>query len=189
MRLIVSVSGASTADFWYYDDKAGSWTVTASDNATAPDGNTGVDDATDSVSVSPAAISQFTLNDPGNMTAGNRVGYVVTRKDAFDNTITTGSDTVYLYSNSTGVNKAFYDAASAGSVVTSIVIGSGTSTANVWYYDDKAGTWTITASDNSSAADGTTGVDDATDSVTVSAAAMTQFTLNDPGNLTPGPPH
>ena len=101
------------------------------------------------------------------------------------NPVTVGSDTVYLYSDSTG-NEAFYDASSGGTVIASATISDGFSSVNFWYEDDKAGTFTVTASDNATAPDGTTGIDDATDSVTVIAAATSQFTLNDPGSMTAG---
>ncbi|MBI2099385.1 hypothetical protein HYT45_03180 [Candidatus Uhrbacteria bacterium] len=177
-------NGSSTANFWYYDELAGSATVTVSDNSSAPDGNAGIDDATDSVTVSAAAVSQFTINDPGNMTAGTRLGYTVTRKDQFNNLVTSGATTVYLYSSASGSSDKFYDASSGGNIITSIAISDSSSSANFWYYDELAGGATITVSDNSSAPDGNTGIDDASDAVTVAAAATSQFLLNDPGNMT-----
>ncbi len=178
-------AGTSTAQIWYYDTKAATATVTVSDNSSAPDGTTGIDDATDSVTVSASTTSQFSLNNPGDMTAGNRLGYVVTRKDAYNNVVTTGAQTVYLYSDSTG-NKAFYNAASGGSLITSLSIGAGTSTGQFWYYDDKAGPVTVTASDSTPTPDGATGIADATDAVTVSAAAISKFALNNPGDMIVG---
>jgi len=178
--------GNSTADFWYYDETPGTYTITTSDNATSPDGTTGIDDATDSVTISAAAVFEFTLTDPGDMTVGTRLGYTVTRKDQFGNVNTSGTTTVYLYSSSAGANKRFYDAASGGNIITSIDITNGNSTADFWYYDETPGTYTITASDNATSPDGTTGIDDATDSVVVSAGATSQFTLNDPGDTTAG---
>jgi len=178
--------GASTASIWYYDDLAGSWTVTASDNASSPDGAIGIDDANDAITVAGGAVAQFVLTNPGNTTAGTRLGYSVSRQDIYGNAITTGSNTVYLYSNSTGANKAFYDAASGGSVITSLVIGDSTSTGTFWSYDELAGAWTITASDNASTPDGATGIIDATDTVTISPGATSVFLLNDPGNVSAG---
>ena len=165
---VTIADSASTANFWYYDDKVGTFTVTSSDNATAPDGATGIADATDSISISAAATSQFLLNDPGNMTVGTRLGYTVTRRDAYNNLVTSGAQTVYLYSNSTG-NDAFYAASSGGSPIASIAIADTTSSVNFWYYDDAMGTFTVTVSDNATAPDGLTGIVDATDSVTVPA--------------------
>jgi microcystin degradation protein MlrC len=44
-------------------------------------------DAADGVAVSAAVTSAFFFNDPGDMTAGTRKGYTVTRKDAFGNAV------------------------------------------------------------------------------------------------------
>ncbi|MDD5527420.1 MAG: hypothetical protein PHO56_00375 [Patescibacteria group bacterium] len=183
--LIIS-SGNSSADFWYYDEKAGNWMITVSDNSIAPDGNAGIDDASDAIAVSPGPTSQFTLNNPGGMTAGTRLGYLVGRQDQYGNGVTSGSETVYLYSDSAGANKKFYNAASGGSVITSADIGSGASSTDFWYYDDKAGNWDVTVSDNSSAPDGITGINDAAVSVLVNAAVTNIYTLNHPGDMTAG---
>ena len=175
--------GSSTGSVWYYDTLPGTWTITASDNASNPDGNVGVNDAVDSLVVTAGPVATFFLNDPGDMTASTRLGYTVTRKDQFANLVTDGSTTVYLYSNSTGTSTpVFYDAATDGNAVTFITINSGQSSANVWYEDPNEGTWTITASDNASAADGATGIVDATDTVAVSAAPIvaTRFTIVPP---------
>ncbi|MFI3156052.1 MAG: hypothetical protein QX199_07825, partial [Methylococcaceae bacterium] len=180
---ITITNGNATADFWYYDDKAASITVTGSDNVTAPDGLTNIDDATDGVVVNADVPAVFELNNPGDLIAGARLGYTVTRKDQFGNTVTSGTETVYLYGDSTG-NKAFYNAASGGSTITSLSLLDGNATADFWYYDDKAGTFSVTASDNATAADGTTGINDASDSFTVSPDATSQFLLNDPGDMT-----
>ena len=187
--VVTSVSinaGSSSANFWYYDESAGGWSVTVSDNASAPDGAAGIADAIDAVTVSPGSVTQFTLNNPGNMTAGTRLGYTVSRKDAFGNNVTSGATAVYFYSSSTGVNKKFYDAASGGNIITSLNIGAGSSSANFWYYDELAGLWTVTTSDNATAPDGASGIADAGDAVTVAAGSVYRFTLDDPGNMTAG---
>jgi hypothetical protein len=183
--LIIS-SGNSSADFWYYDEKAGDWIVTASDNSIVPDGNTGIHDATDAIIISPSATSQFILNNPGGLVAGQRQGYVLSREDQYGNGVVSGSNTVYLYSNSTGGNYKFYDAASSGNIIASAVISDGASSTAFWYYDDKAGSWTVTVSDNSSAPDGITGIIDSSVSATVAAAATSKYILNHPGDMTAG---
>ncbi len=174
-------NGTSSAQFWYYDELAGTATITASDNATAPDGNAGIIDATNVINILPAATHAFLLNNPGGMQVGTRLGYTATRQDAFGNAVTAGTNTVYLYSNSTGA-KAFYNVSTGGSPVTSVTIGSGVSSASFWYYDDAAGTWTITASDNATAPDGPAGIVDGTQSVAVSPAPIiaTRFTIVKP---------
>ncbi len=180
-------SSTSVANFWYYEGKAGTWTITASDNATAPD-SAGIVDGTRSVVVSPAATSQFSLNHPGDMTAGTRLGYTVTRKDQFGNTATSGSDMVYLYASPVSATSKFYSAASGGSVITSRTISAGVSTANFWYYDESTGSKTVTVSDNSSSPDGATGIADASDMFTVTAAPIvaTRLTIVKPADVQTG---
>ncbi|OGE82980.1 MAG: hypothetical protein A2846_02425 [Candidatus Doudnabacteria bacterium RIFCSPHIGHO2_01_FULL_49_9] len=184
---ITITNSQSSADFWYEEGKAGNWTVTASDNSSAPDGNTGTDDAADQVVISPGAVSTFVISDPGNMTSGTRLGYTVTRKDQFGNEVSSGTTTVNLYSTSTGVNKAFFAASTGGVAITNIAISGGSLT-NFWYFDDTAGTWTITVSDNSGAPDGAAGIADGTDQVTVSSAAIvaTKLVIQNVSGVTVG---
>ena len=47
-------------------------------------------------------VDHFGLNDVALITAGNRAAYTVTRYDASNNPVTSGVNTVYLYTNSTG---------------------------------------------------------------------------------------
>jgi len=161
------------------------YSITASDNSSAPDGNTGINDAIDSLVVTAGSTSQYILNDPGDMTSFTRLGYAVSRKDQFNNLVTLGDNTVYLYTTSSGP-ASFYDASINGNVITSIVISNGNSSANFWYYDEAPGTWTITASDNATAPDGTSGITDGTDSVVVTSAPIvaTKFVILNPGNGT-----
>ncbi len=174
------VNGQSTANFWYYDETSGTYTITASDNSFAPDGNINVNDAVDSVAVVAGPISQFSLDDPGDVNVGTRLGYAVTRKDQFNNLATSGNTTVYLYSSSG--SGFFYDSAADGNFITSINIVNGQSTANFWYYDETSGTYTITASDNSFAPDGGAGIIDAADTVTISPIPIvaTRFVIINP---------
>jgi len=121
--------------------------------------------------ITAGATTAYFLNDPGDMAAGTRLGYTVTRKDSFGNLVESGIETVSLFNSSAG-NAAFYDAASNGNVITSVVIASGQSAANFWYYDDADGSWNITATDNTGAPDGLNGITDAVDVVTISAAPV-----------------
>ncbi|MDE2095995.1 MAG: hypothetical protein KGL39_01985 [Patescibacteria group bacterium] len=166
------LDGTSSANFWYYDELAGPVTVTASDNSSAPDGATGIADALASIQVVPGPIANFVLNNPGDMSAGTRLGYTVSREDSFGNEVTSGINLVYLYSSSPSSGHKFYDSVSGGSVITFAVINNGASSANFWYYDETPGSWTVTASDNSSAPDGVLGIGDATRNLTVSSAPI-----------------
>ena len=140
-----------------------------------------------SILVGHAPIASFSLNSPADFIAGaTRAAYTVTRYDAYNNLVTTGSQVAYLYSSSTGANKKFYNAASSGSVITQLTIANGASTANFWYYDEKTGNHTITASDNATAPDGATGIVDGTDQITVTPALLKDFivyNVQDPHDL------
>jgi hypothetical protein len=96
--------------------------------------------------VNPAATEIFWLNSPADITAGgDMAAYTVTRYDQYNNLVTSGAQTVYLYTNSTGDNADFYDAAAEGAIIDSVSIADEASTASFWYYDEKAGAWTIIA--------------------------------------------
>jgi hypothetical protein len=182
---IIIDSGSSDADFWYYDEKAGSFLITASDNPIFPDGAAGMADAADTIAISAGSASQFILNNPGGeMIAGARKGYTVSRFDQFNNPASSSGTVVYLYSDSAGLNKKFYDAPDNGNIIGSITISNGFPSADFWYYDEKAGSFTVTASDNPAAPDGTAGIDDASADVAVSPAAAFKFILSDPGDMT-----
>ncbi|TAK05657.1 VCBS repeat-containing protein [Patescibacteria group bacterium] len=114
-------------------------------------------------------VVAFQLTDPGDMTAGTRLAYAVSRVDQDGDPVTTGSDTVSLYTDSSGSGPHFYDAASGGSAITSRTIGPGASSAAFWYADETAGDWTVTVSDNAAAPDGAVGIDDDVDAVMVSS--------------------
>ncbi|OGZ06366.1 MAG: hypothetical protein A2845_01050 [Candidatus Lloydbacteria bacterium RIFCSPHIGHO2_01_FULL_49_22] len=170
---IVIPNGFSSVGFWQYDEKSGNWFVTASDNATVPDGADNIDDASDAITVQPAALAAFVLNEPGNMTAGTRLGYTVTRRDQFENQVTSGVALAYLYSSSPATTTAFYAAATGGSPTTFITINDGNAVGNFWYYDETDGTWLVTVSDSAVAPDGAVGVRDGSDLVSVSATPIT----------------
>ena len=169
---LVIPSGSVSANFWYEEATSGVYTITASDNSSAPDGAVGIADASASIQVVPGPINKFVLNNPGSMSAGTRLGYTVSREDSFGNEVTSGINLVYLYSSSHSSGHKFYDSASGGSVITFAVINNGAPSAEFWYYEENPGSWTVTASDNSSAPDGILGVGDASQGVTVSAAPI-----------------
>jgi len=179
-------AGNSTSDFWYYDEKIGNWSITASDHSPA-DGNTGIKDVSDALTVLHAPVDHFTINAPADFAAGSdRAAYTVGRQDVFNNPVTTGSQVVYLYSSSTGVNKKFYSTYAGNGVITQVTIAGGASTANFWYYDEKTGDHTITVSDHTPAADGDTGIKDATDQLTITPGLLKNFMVygvQDPHDL------
>ncbi len=279
-------AGSTSTLFWYYETIGGTYTITASDNSTAPDGAAGIADATDNVTVAPGAVkfvfanapasanagdtvtfnveavdsfgavdtsfnqdvtvtktgsgaptggglvtiingmgtstvsdtlaetvslalqdtqltglnvsstasvvfsagpaTQFSLNHPGNMNTGTRLGYTVSRKDQYNNPTSVSSTVVYLYSNSTSTTKSFFDAATGGNQISSTTIQAGSTSTLFWYYETIGGTYTITASDNSTAPDGAAGIADATDNVTVAPGAVKFVFANAPASANAG---
>ena len=129
------------------------------------------------------AVTQFSLNNPGDMAAGTRIEYTVTRKDQFGNLVINGSTRVYLYGLPTAAYKKFYDSVTGGNVISFIDIPAGISSANFWYYDEHAATSSVIASDNPIAPDGNAGILDASDQVLVSAGPVERFTINNPGDM------
>ena len=158
--------GNASAQFWYYNEAAGSYQVTAQSGAVI-----GYDD----IVINPAVIAKFTINDRTSMNPASRVQYTVVRKDMFDNLVTTGDVTAYLYADPSGAATAFYDAAINGNGITSVVISNGQSSQSAWYYEEASGNHTITTSDNATAPDGVVGIIDATDVISVQTATGTRF--------------
>ncbi len=161
------LDGQSTAHFWYYDELSGSATVTVSGSVA------GMTSANRTFTVNPSAIAKFTIDNPGNMTAGTRLEYTLTRKDAFDNLVTSGIVSSYLYSSAATTSSKFYDVATGGTPSNLVSFADGSATTNFWYYEEAPGTWVITASDSTPVANGATGLQDAADSVTVTLSPIT----------------
>lgn len=114
--------------------------------------------------IEPNTLYKLTLNAPDNFAPGNRAAYTVSRKDAYDNLITTGTTAVYLTVSS--ANGSFRDAATNGNAITNVTIAAGQSASNFWMLASAGGLYTVTASD-ASPANGNTGLIDASDEVLV----------------------
>jgi len=91
----------SSVDFWYYDSTVGNWAVTVSDNA-SPDGDTGIDDYTDSIEVTAAPIvaTRFVIIDHAPVVAGETATIVVQAQDDGGNVETTYNGSVILHASS-----------------------------------------------------------------------------------------
>ncbi|UCD54448.1 MAG: hypothetical protein JSU76_01875, partial [Dehalococcoidia bacterium] len=66
-------------------------------------------------SITPDATDSYSLNSPADIAVGSRAAYIVTRYDQYSNVVTSGAETVYMYTSSASANAKFYDAASNGS--------------------------------------------------------------------------
>ena len=120
---------------------------------------------------------------PDDITAGDEATYTVTRYDQFGNLQTIGAETVYLYSSAAGANDEFR-AVSLGAPVTSIGISDTSNNVQFFYYDEVvAASITITASDATPTADGTTNVDDDTDIIAVTPDVTASYTLDSPDEI------
>ena len=135
---VTITNGNSTENFFYYDEKSGSWTISV-----AAIGKTGDSKA---LTVNPDATDSLAITTvPASTEAGSESGaFVVQRRDQFGNATTSGTQQVDLSSNSTGIYE-FRDA-SGGAAVAFVTVGAGVSTENFFYLDDTAGTWTISVS-------------------------------------------
>ncbi|HON83400.1 MAG TPA: hypothetical protein PLI22_04610, partial [Caldisericia bacterium] len=105
----------------------------------------------------------------GNWTSGP---IKVQRRDASNNPITS-SDLKVDLSTTSPFGKGKFALSYGGSPITSITIPDGSSTAEFYYYDETAGTWTITAS----AKDLTSAVDN----ITVNPGSVSQLVITLPG--------
>ncbi len=161
---------ATFSDLAY--EKAGTITATFSASGVSPV-------VSDAIVVSPAATAYYTLSSPAAFVAGTtRAHYTVSRYDEFGNAVSAGDETVYLYSSSPGADAGFYEVLSGGLEINSVMISNGHSNTEFYYADLKSGAWIITASDASPLADGTTGVDDGTDQLTVDPAELIYFNVS-----------
>jgi hypothetical protein len=77
-----------------------------------------------------------------DLVAGSWIKMTVHRKDYDNNPITRGDLNVKLESSSTSANKKF-SLTQGGATISELVIPEGSSSMDFWYYDEKAGTWTI----------------------------------------------
>ncbi len=130
--------GSSSATFRYRDNTAGTPTITASSGA--------LDPGTQVVTVNPAAASKLVFTTPPRTTpAGTPSGTItVQRQDSFNNPTTTGTITVTPAGSS--LTETFRDDATPATVIPNVQITAGSSTASFRYFDNTAGSFTITAS-------------------------------------------
>jgi len=167
-------SGSSTTTFYYKNNTAGGYTITAHNAGFSPD-------STATITINAAAIaSYYYATAPASGAAGaSSTVFTVGAHDAFGNVVTVGSNqVVYLYSSAPA--GTFSNTTSAGPfTATSTTITTGNTTANFYYKNNSTSgsPYTLTASDNSSAPDGATGIVDATTSYTVNAGGATTSSL------------
>lgn len=122
--------------------------------------------------INPSVVYKFTLNSPSDIVAGSRASFTVTRTDVYDNLITSGAQTVYLFSS--GTTGAFYDMSTGGNLINSISIPNGQSSVNFWFTATLVNSYTITTSD-ANPANGISGILDANDSIGVTVGTASNY--------------
>jgi hypothetical protein len=140
---------------------AGSQSITATDTASAS-----ISGASNSIVVSAAAATHYTVSAPSSATAGTAFSFTVTAQDQFNNTATGYAGTVHFTSSDGNATLP------ANSTLSN---GAGTFSATL----RTAGARTITATDTVSAP-----ITGTSNSISVSAAAATHFTLTAPASAT-----
>ena len=150
-------AGSSSASF-YYRDTFGKPILTASSGSLT----SATTQFTIALVTGPATKLVYTAGTTQTVAAGS-VSAIVTvqRQDANGNPTTTGAITVNLATSASSTGK-FYSDASGTTVITTITINDGSSSANFYYKDTAVGTPTLTAS--------YTGLTSATTTFTISNA-------------------
>jgi len=95
--------GNSYVEVYYRDQTLGNPTLTASD-ASPPDGDTGLHDGTQNITVVSASLHHFSFTNIGAQRAGIAFHIVITAQDIYSNTVTSFGSQVNLTSNPAGVN-------------------------------------------------------------------------------------
>src|SRR5437870_1953867 len=126
------------------DEKAGWWSITLTNDGSL------TNPAAHAFTVNAAAADHIVLTGASSSTAGVNSGdLTATLKDAFGNDATRGADTVITpASSSTGSNKAFKT--TGGTTQSTFTITAGSSSVSFKYYDEKAGSWSITLTNDGS---------------------------------------
>jgi hypothetical protein len=131
--------GASSGTFDYYDEKVGTPTITVSDAGAV------LTSDSQQQTINPAPANKLKITSaPLSLTAGTQGTVTVQVQDQYGNPQPAGAYTVNLASDSAGTYH-FYTTGTQ-KVITSINIAGGASSGTFDYYDEKAGTPTITVS-------------------------------------------
>jgi len=133
-------AGVSSATFDYYDEKVGTPTITVTDAGAVLTS----DSQQQTINLAPANKLKIT-SAPLSLTAGTQGTVTVQVQDQFGNPQPAGAYTVNLASDSTGTYH-FYTTGTQN-VITSINIPDTISSGTFDYYDEKAGTPTITVTE------------------------------------------
>jgi hypothetical protein len=177
---ITILSGNPTANFFYKNSSllGSPYTVTVSDNASAPDGATGIADATTSYAVTNGLATTSVLTPSSQSVTAGIVSSVMTltTKDSGGNTTNVTSNTTFALSDG-GNGGQFSLTSSPFTPVSTVTVNSGSSSATFYYKNTSTGSYTLTAH--------TTGFSpDATASVTVNSGTIASYYFVSAGTST-----
>jgi hypothetical protein len=164
-------SGSPTASFYYKNNTAAAYTLTASDSTPTADGSTGIIDATSNYTVNSTTLSKFIFTPAStSVTAGIATSALtITAEDAYNNPVNVGSSTTLALSDG-GSGGQFSLSSSSWSAITAATINSGSSTVTVYYKNNTAGNYTLTAHNGL--------YTDATTSATVTASTISKLAFS-----------
>ncbi|MFA5932253.1 MAG: dockerin type I domain-containing protein [Candidatus Paceibacterota bacterium] len=104
--------------------------------------------STKNITFTPGPTAKFIMTGASSAVAGDRITYSISRKDQYDNNVTSGVDTIHLYNDAPVGTANFYDSLSGGASITSISILEGSNSTNVYLTGTLVGSLNIYASDN-----------------------------------------
>src|SRR5206468_3490915 len=130
--------------------------------------NSSITGTSNSIDVTAAAATHFTVSAPASATAGTPFSFTVTALDQFNNTATGYGGTVHFTSS---------DGAATLPADSTLTLGAGTFSATL----DTAGTQTITATDTTNSS-----IAGTSNPIAVAATAATHFAVSAPATVTPG---
>lgn len=184
-KLTTSIStGQFENNFYYRNNTSGNDSITISDSDPA-DGATGLVDSVFVLNVHAAGIASFAyLNSPVNVNIGDVSSELfIQARDIYGNVAVAAGDTnIYLYSDKSGTT--FSQSFSPFISVDHITIPNGESVASFFFKQSvDNGSIAITASDNAAAADGNAGIQDVSQTESISQGEVTSFVITNTSPL------
>jgi hypothetical protein len=104
--------------------------------------------STKNITFLPGPTAKFIMTGVPIANAGERIEYIISRQDQYDNNVTSGIDTIHLYDDAPLGTANFYDSVSGGSSVTSASILEGLNSTSVYFAGTLVGSFNVYASDN-----------------------------------------
>jgi len=145
---VVIPNGASSRDFYYYDEKVGTWTIGVSTSTYA---NYGSDSGSIQVNAGPPASLDLTPPTATMAAGGTFSPFTVTLKDAFGQTAKAAAPVTVNLATTSAQGK--FRIPGTTTQITSVVIQTGQSSAQFAYYEIQGGTFTITVTSGALAPD------------------------------------